>query len=68
MNSNANLIEQLSIAEKLNNGEYATAAAQIKDIRRLAELVGALHLWIYQGGPLPMAWRQLTTDNYERMD
>lgn len=51
MDPNANLTEQVTIAEEILSGN--TAAAE-----RLAELVLALNEWLQSGGFLPAAWRQ----------
>lgn len=50
MDPNANLKEQLELAEKLQRTHA------IDDCQRLAELVLALNEWIEQGGFLPESW------------
>jgi hypothetical protein len=56
MDPNANLAEQLRLAESIlaNIDEYETA----NEGNRLAELVVDLHNWIKMGGFLPKDWEQ----------
>lgn len=58
MDPDANLREQLELAERLNdeNG-YGPGEDMSADAARLAELVLALDGWIRRGGFLPERWR-----------
>lgn len=58
MDPNANLIEQVQLAESLVEAENESA-----DANRLAELVLALNLWILRGGFLPKSWERKHTEN-----
>jgi hypothetical protein len=58
MDPNANLTEQLSLAQKIVDGRYAIHDSLEADADRLAELVVALDGWIRGGGFLPAAWEK----------
>lgn len=51
MDPNANLAEQLRIADRI-----ARDVPESGDMERLAELVEALDGWIRHGGALPQLW------------
>lgn len=53
MDPNANLEEQLRIADAIESG-----TADDDDIARLAELVRSLDEWLTNGGFLPSAWQR----------
>jgi hypothetical protein len=58
MDPNANLQEQLRLAERIvEDGESGMGASTLH-ADRLAELVLALNEWISNGGFLPEAWRK----------
>ena len=61
MDPDANLTEQLQIAQRLSadmDSRAPRSANQIAvDALRLAELIGALDSWIKSGGFLPRQWR-----------
>lgn len=59
MDPNANLEEQLRLAESILNEEAVDTDDLIRDSQRLAELVQALDEWINNGGFLPTAWRKV---------
>ena len=54
MDPNANLEEQLRLAQRIQNDPSEDGDAHAAD--RLAELVIALHDWLNRGGFLPDAW------------
>lgn len=56
MDPNANLEEQLRLANRLLSGRPASQRASRLDAARLAELVLALNEWIKKGGFLPDIW------------
>jgi len=61
MDPDANLEEQLSLAQSIIEGDNVDpeghhVVSSPEDAERLAELVLALHEWIQKGGALPSAW------------
>ena len=52
MDPNANLREQIALAEKI----LTSSGATFGDSERLAELVLALDGWIKKGGFVPLDW------------
>ena len=52
MDPNANLAEQLRLADQIQNSEWSN-----EDAALLAELVEALAAWLESGGFLPEAWQ-----------
>ena len=54
MDPNANLAEQVRIAQKILTNPVNDPV----DIERLAELVISMNAWIHNGGFLPSAWLQ----------
>ena len=53
MDPNANLEEQLQLANCVNTGEYYH-----DDLHRLSELIIAMNDWLSSGGCLPDAWQE----------
>ncbi len=65
MDPDANLAEQLKLAQRIQEQENfpdemskAQLAQYDQDTQRLAELVYALNSWIVQGGTLPTTWQK----------
>jgi hypothetical protein len=61
MDPDANLEEQLSLAQSIIEGDNVDpeghhVAPSPEDAERLAELVLALHEWIQKGGAMPAVW------------
>jgi hypothetical protein len=56
MDPDANLIEQLQLAARLNGARDQDETPDEHDVWRLAELVEALNEWIMKGGALPTDW------------
>lgn len=56
MDPNANLDEQLDIAHRIVEGEYANLRELEAQADRLAELALALDEWIRKGGFVPLRW------------
>jgi len=55
MDPNANIAEQLRLAERILNPD-ASDDEVVSDALDLAELVHSLDDWICKGGALPEAW------------
>lgn len=58
MNPNANIDEQVELAERILEEVRAGEVFVDEDVARLAELVMALDRWLAKGGALPRRWRQ----------
>lgn len=56
MDPDANLAEQLKLADKLTNNECESVEAELDDMLRLAELVLTMNVWLSSGGFKPKAW------------
>jgi hypothetical protein len=58
MDPNANLKEQLELAECINLCQDRGEKCSQVDAARLAELVVELNEWFLKGGFLPTSWRR----------
>lgn len=58
MDPNANLREQLELADALRNDEGSSVWDRNNRADRLAELVVALDEWLEAGGFLPERWQR----------
>ena len=56
MDPEANLKEQLELAEQISNCHDQNVVIDEDDARRLSDLVLAMNGWIIRGGFLPHSW------------
>ncbi len=66
MDPDANLREQLELAQKLSEAEWEDIDDAREDVYRLAELVLALDEWIRKGGFHPEPWEVTKVENRPR--